>query len=136
MIRSKSFPNGLVLTVTAQVVNGTFRVKGYYQTELGRVTDMPVDDDEIVRHFPDLKPLVDVNGCRLNGAPIFAEELAWYWYKTVPSPENLSAHLRMDASILPDNLTREQLNAFVRGQRPRWQHEANVALGMLGRVAA
>lgn len=112
--------------------------------------------DEILEHFPNLKPLVDIHLSDLNGIPMYAKENGWYWAKKVlgiPSqfgPEEdpikcleiLKKHLRTDIDSFIYELievvnsngevsAKMVFNTFVDNLKPQWKREAEKALELI-----
>lgn len=118
--------------------------------------------DEILRLWPNLKPLVDLHlSDAVTGAPMHAEANGWHWcakaagikqpYEPDQSPEKcleiLAKHLRMNA----DNTTalvriiqagrfsetpREYFSAFVKAQSARWEAEAKAGIALIEQLNA
>lgn len=115
---------------------------------------VPESDDEILKHWPDLQPLVDLHLSDIDGVPMHALENGFYhlggthWEK--PKFDVVARHFRITedgarklvADFFGDSFSetagflskgaaekaKANLAQWVESQKPRWLAEANAAI--------
>lgn len=140
--------DGFAITADLYQPHGTW--PGEAQWRNGREADSGgAIHEEILRFAPELAPLVQVHLASPDGTPMHALANGWHFYSGAArrweesrneswhNRDNLTDHARaaralhIPAEDLPEGLTKEQFEDFVKGLAPRWAEQARIARELL-----
>ena len=158
---SKSLPEQRKLRAFAklELIGGNpkphFSLTGEETNRRGTVECCGMMHDELLEHWPNLKPLADIHLSEDDGVPMHAVANAWYWAggnkewckgakNDPPRADYLASHLRipladaeaMVSRVAAGEMNKEDMHRFVEAQKPRWKAEAEAAIALIKSLAA
>jgi len=124
------------------------------ETEYGRIQCCGCMHDELLDHWPELKPLVDIHlSDAETGEPMHALENGWYWaggygsYKgernDPPNATHLASHLRITPEYAQEIIDRvkagtmdkQEFSQIVSACETVWHTEACIARNLINKLA-
>lgn len=144
----------------AQTSQGSLRVtitteRNYFSVtgEIGSISNPHTCGcihEEILTHFPKLRPLVDLHLSDLDGVPMHAESNGWYWlaksigisekYEPDQSPKEceriFAKHIRDATFPIMERVRdasdpRAEWSTAMEEMKPRWKAEAEAGLALI-----